>query len=218
LGPAIESRPVITPPYEPLAGAVAGLGHNFLILDPDGPARRLPPFVRQGERYIPSLGVAAALLAEGIAPADVVLEGGEIRIGERRLPLVPVDLADDSEPYGRRVQQTMLINYLAPPHVNGVRPYASYAANDLLRSEGQLQSGEMPDVDPGLFKGKIVFVGTTAAGLHDVFQTPFGESVMPGIQLHASITDSVLSAAFFASRPTGHAWRRWPEGPWQSAS
>lgn len=198
LGPAIEPRPVVTPPYDALAGTAAGLGHNFLVIDPDGPARRLPPFIRQGDRYMPSLGVAAALAAEGIAPGDVVLGDGDVRMGSRRLPLVPVEVPDVA---GRRTQQTMLINYLAPPHVFGVPPYRSFAVNDLLRSEGQLQSGEKPDVDPASFAGKIVFVGATAAGLHDVFQTPFGESVMPGIQLHANVTDSILSDRFLRLAP-----------------
>ena len=94
--------------------------------------------------------------------------------------------------------------------------------------------GEKPLVDPAEFKDKIVFVGLTASGLLDVFQTPFGKRTMPGIQLHASVADSILSNRFLApaprrdaaslaiarrrdaGRPAGGAaavrWRRWP-GP-----
>ena len=64
--PAIEERPVITLPYPALASAAAGFGHNFIALDPDGPARRFAPFVRKGNRYMPSLGMAAALVAGGV--------------------------------------------------------------------------------------------------------------------------------------------------------
>ena len=42
LGPAIEERPVVTLPYPALTAAAAGLGHNFIALDPDGPGPPLP--------------------------------------------------------------------------------------------------------------------------------------------------------------------------------
>jgi len=49
-----------------------------------------------------------------------------------------------------------------------------------------------------------VFVGLTASGLVDVFNTPFGaHGTMPGIQLHASVADSVLSNRFIAPAPSG---------------
>jgi adenylate cyclase len=54
-----EHRPVILPPYQSLTDASAALGHNFLALDRDGPARRMAPFVENGGQYLPSLGVAA---------------------------------------------------------------------------------------------------------------------------------------------------------------
>jgi adenylate cyclase len=50
LGPAIEERPLIVPPLPSLAKATTLLGHNFLPFDIDGPARRMPPFIRQGDR------------------------------------------------------------------------------------------------------------------------------------------------------------------------
>ena len=51
-------------------------------------------------------------------------------------------------------------------------------------------------MDPAEFKDKIVFIGLTASGLMDIFQTPFGKQTMPGIQLHASMADSLLSNRF----------------------
>jgi adenylate cyclase len=46
-----------------------------------------------------------------------------------------------------------------------------------------------------------VFIGLTASGLVDVFPTPFGEGIMPGIQLHASMADSILSNDFVRPAP-----------------
>ena len=123
LGPEIEARPVITLPYDGLAAAAAGLGHNFLALDPDGPARRMLPFVRKDARYMPSLGMAAALVAGGFKADEVVMEGSVIKVRDRRIPLVKVQVADAVDPSRRHDQQTMLINYRALTLVDGRRPY-----------------------------------------------------------------------------------------------
>jgi len=201
LGPAMEERPVITLPYDDLAAAAAGFGHNFLALDRDGPARRIPPFVRKGARFMPSLGMAAALVAGGYRAEDVVLDGDTIRIRDGRIPLVRIEVTDAVDPLKRHDQQTMLINYRAPAQVRGARPYPTYEVRHLLQSEGQIREGEKPAVDPAVFKDKVVFVGLTASGLLDFFPTPLGKGVLPGIQLHASIADSVLSNLFIEPAP-----------------
>jgi adenylate cyclase len=192
LGPSIEERPVITPPIPALAAAASGLGHNLLAIDSDGPARRFAPFVRQGDRYLPTLGIAAALRAANVKPAEVVLEGNAIFLRGVRIPLVSIEVHNVNT--GRRhQQQTMLINYRAPLVINGKSPVPSYEVRHLLKSEGQIIEGAKPDIDPAIFKDKIVFVGLTGAGLLDMFQTPLGRGVAPGIRLHASVADSILS-------------------------
>jgi adenylate cyclase len=198
LGPAIEERPVIVPPLPPLTKAARLLGHNFLPFDIDGPARRMPPFIRQGDRYMPSLGVAAALLGGGFKPEEVVLEGNHIRIRDRVVPLVPGVVFDADGRPRPAPQLTTLINYRAPPLVNGERPYKTFEARELFASIGNLDAGELPKVDPAIFKDKIVFVGLTTSGLMDAFATPFGADMgtMPGIQLHATMADNLLSNRF----------------------
>ncbi|MBA3640959.1 MAG: adenylate/guanylate cyclase domain-containing protein, partial [Acidobacteria bacterium] len=65
-----------------------------------------------------------------------------------------------------------------------------------------------PEVDPAAFKDKIVFVGLTASGLVDIFQSPFdnkGQGRMPGVQMHASIADSIISNRFI--RPAAVGWK-----------
>jgi adenylate cyclase len=82
--------------------------------------------------------------------------------------------------------------------------YKTYSFYDLFYSEQQLLAGEKPMVDPVRFRDKIVLVGSTAAGLNDVFPSPFGSAgAMPGMQVHASVADNVLSDRFL--RPLG--WR-----------
>jgi adenylate cyclase len=201
-----EARPVVLPPYQELTDAIAGLGHNFLALDEDGPARRMAPFIEHRGKDLPSLGVAAALRAGGFGPADVVPDGDSIRIRDRRIPLIPIDVVDVQDSTKHHQQWTMLINYRAPaPLPNGQRPYQSYQFWQLLKSEDQLLANEKPMVDPALFKDRIVFLGFTASGLLDVFNTPFGTGSMRGIQLHASIADSILANRFI--RPVARGSR-----------
>src|SRR5204862_6532070 len=56
-----------------------------------------------------------------------------------------------------------------------------------------------------IFKDKIVFIGLTASGLIDVFGTPLSNELngsMPGIQLHASMADSILANRFIRPATT----------------
>jgi adenylate cyclase len=190
-------RPLILAPFQALTDAAAGLGHNFLTRDADGPARRMAPFVKNGTQVMPSLGVAAALHAWGAVPSDVSAEGSILRIRDRRVPLVRESL-DGVD------QWTMLINYRAPALIRNragemVRPYPSYEFRHLFLAEQQLLMNQQPLVDPAAFKDKIVFIGFTASGLMDVFGTPLSNDEngsMPGIQLHASMTDSLLANRF----------------------
>jgi adenylate cyclase len=201
-----EARPVVLPPYQELTNAIAGLGHNFLALDEDGPARRMAPFIEHSGKDLPSLGVAAALRAGGFGPADVIPDGDSIRIRDRRIPLIPIDVVDAQDSTKHHQQWTMLINFRAPALLpNGQRPYQSYQFWQLLKSEDQLLANEKPMVDPALFKDKIVFLGFTASGLLDIFNTPFGMGSMRGIQLHATIADSILANRFV--RPVARASR-----------
>lgn len=158
-------RPVLTPPIPALAAGARALGHNFLALDDDGVARRVATLVRSAEIVMPSLGVAAAVEASGRDKAQV------------------------------RFPAEHLIRYEAPPmRPDGRRPYATFEARQLLLAAEEIAAGETPTVDPAVFRDKIVFVGITAEGIGDVFTSPFeGAGNMPGIFMHASVADNILS-------------------------
>lgn len=196
-------RPLVLAPFQMLTDAAAGLGHNFLALDEDGPARRMAPFIKNDGKVLPSLGVAAALRAGGFTPADVSFEGQFLRLRDRYVPML-------RETVGGVEQHTMLINYRAPALVKGPsgaieRPYPSYEFRHLFRAEQELLTGQKPIVDPAVFKDKIVFIGFTASGLLDAFGTPLANDengLMPGIQLHASMADSVLANRFIKPATT----------------
>ena len=197
IGSFAEPRPIVLPPYQQLADASAALGHNFLVLDDDTSARRMSPFIVSDGREMPSLGVAAALIAGGFKPGDVSASDGILRIGDRRIPLVSTSV-------NGRDQWSMLIDYRAPALVkqkDGTleRPYKSYQYWELFAAEQDILEGRTPRLDPAVFKDKIVFIGFTASGLVDVFGTPMStdqSGSMPGIQLHASVADSILAGRF----------------------
>ena len=81
----------------------------------------------------------------------------------------------------------MLINYLGPQltfHYVSVYDVISDFKDQLLQ-EGQ------PPVDPKeLFKDKIVLVGSTAIGAHDMRTCPWG--TIPGVEIHANVIHNIL--------------------------
>lgn len=198
--PLVAERRVVFPPFQALADAVAGFGHNLFVLDPDGPLRHTVPFVRVGDRALPSLGLAAALRARAVDPASVQVDADALRIGDSRMP---VSLRRTRSADGVRTYQWGLVAFRGPALLADMksRPYPSYSFFDLLYSEEQLLAGQTPNVDPSVFRDKIVFVGVTASGLYDVFETPFAGGKMPGIQVHAAVADDVLSGRFLAPAP-----------------
>ena len=198
----IIERRTIFPPAPEFAAAAAGLGHNLFVLDSDGPLRHTVPFVRSRQRAIPSLGLAAALRAAGIGAADLRVEGRTLAVADRRMPL---EVRRVNTPDGVVHYLWSLINFRGPALLPDLksRPYPSYAFFDLLYSEEQLLADAKPDIDPAVFRDKIVFVGATAAGLNDVFETPFAGGRMPGAQIHAAVADDFLSRRFMRPESKG---------------
>jgi adenylate cyclase len=187
----------ILPPFPQLAGAASGLGHNLFLLDSDGPLRHSVPFVRSGARVLPALGTAAALRVLGIHPGDVHVDGTVLRLGDRTIPMAWRRVNTES---GVDSFLWQLVNFRGPGILqdNKSRLYPTYSFFDLIYSEQQMLEGVKPNIDPAVFRDKVVFVGATASGLFDVFQTPFGGAKMPGIQIHAAVADDILSSRFMA--------------------
>lgn len=207
-GAGFQVRPVLELPFEELKDAAAGVGHIVLIKDPDGSARRQLPFIEYRGTTVPSLGLAAALAAERV-PADAVrLEGGDVlRVGAH----VAAPLLEDPAPPDRpgdppKPSKQLLLSFRRAAQMpdGKVSIFPVYSFFDVLLSEDRLSSGQPPPIDPAVFRDKVVFIGTSAAGLEDIFASPFGGAGVPGVQIHATIADSVLSNRFIqrASRGT----------------
>ena len=169
--------------------AAPALGHNFLKKDEGGVSRRMAPFIEHQGVAIPSLGLAAVLLANAVPAEGVKLDGQRLRVGDASLPLA------DGE---------ILLNMHGPmvdPKTDRAT-YPTYSFFNVLLSEQNIGDGVTPPIDPAVFRDKIVFVGTSATGLFDVHATPFGGTT-PGVYLHASLADDVLSQRFMRRAAVG---------------
>ncbi len=77
---------------------------------------------------------------------------------------------------------TTLINFAGPPRTF---PWVSY--HQVVNR----------NVEPELFRDKIVLIGATSETMHDVFATPFtsGGDLMPGVEIHANALQTYLTGA-----------------------
>jgi adenylate cyclase len=192
-GPGFFDRPNVHLPFESLAGAAAGIGHNYLEKDPgSGAARRMLPFVAHRGAGIPSLGVAAALAFARVPAADVSARDTRLRLGGVEVPLTadPVERSDGTEVEARQ----MLLRFPSRDRARETS-FPTYSFFDVLLSEDQLDSGKPPAIPASAFAGKLVFVGTTASGLYDRVATPLSYGAA-GVELHGIVADNILSGRF----------------------
>ena len=163
----------VVPPVDEVL-SVADSGGFFTVLpDPDGVIRRYRTVAGSGDATFPALGVALLSRVAGKdgVPAPVVPVGAEgapetlqqLRIGD--------SFVLDVDDLGR-----VPLNYYG-----SYRSFPSWSATDVLH-------GRVP---PEQLKGKLVVVGTTAAGTWDQRVTPF-DDIAPGVITHATFVENVL--------------------------
>ena len=156
-----------------LGEAARGAGFFTTVPDLDGMLRRTPLIIYFKGQIYPSLALAMLMQATGNTQIILKMKQGgveSIKFGDRVIPL---------DERGR-----MLLKYRGK---GGAFRYISSA--DLL--EQKLKKDEL--------KGKLVLVGTSAAGLKDLRAQPF-DPVFPGVEAHATVLDSILKGDFI-TRP-----------------
>jgi adenylate cyclase len=206
----VETRPQLIPPIPAIASAARGIGHSFMVLDPDGPIRRMIPFVRVGDRLVPSLSVAAVLAAQALGRDAVEWrDGSRLRIGTTELPLLE-SVVPDYDRGATRACRT-LIPFRGPALRDNVPSFIQYSFYDLFEAQYYHDSGAPAPaerasqlVDPSVFKDRIVVVGATASGTFDVFPVPFPGST-PGSHIHASAIDALLEGRTIGPASAGTA-------------
>jgi adenylate cyclase len=170
----------LTMPVVELAESSGMLANISNRPDPDGVFRRAPLFVNLAGQPVPSLALAA-YLAGASGPVPLSLGKNHLQVGELGVPL---DETGQSILNFRGVSRTV--------------PTISLAA--VVQSELQLEAGETPVIDPADFKDAYVFLGMTAPGLYDLRAIPI-DGVYPGVEIHATMLDNLLSQDFLRDSP-----------------
>ena len=155
-----------------LAQAAHGLGYINLTPDIDGTTRRLPLLAQVGNQTF--MHIATSVARDILTADQATLRHRELRLGAVAIPLT--------------TEQEMVIDW------NGTlenRVYPVYPIGAVLRSFTDMQGGKKPLLDPALFRDKIVFVATTAAGTYDLRVTPLS-AFAPGVLIHMSALDNIL--------------------------
>ncbi|MGQ9561777.1 MAG: CHASE2 domain-containing protein [Candidatus Oleimicrobiaceae bacterium] len=157
-----------------LYNAAAGIGFVNFSPDDDSVIRRMPMFISFAGRQYPALSMAVIRGLLKLSPEHIkVIPGKKIVLSPPGLLgqqlVIPIDR------HGR-----MLINYLG---TMGTFRYVSYY--DVL----------MQRVPAELFAGRIVLIGTSAAGLADIRPVPF-QGAFPGVEIHATIIHNILAQQY----------------------
>ncbi len=184
-----ERDPVLEYRYPRAAFPIAEVSRNSRILsnvqlepDGDGVYRRARPIVMFDGQVVPSLGLATwlASLVTGSA-LTLELDGSTLRAGEHSIPL---------DASGRVILQFK----------NERGRHRDFSAAAILQSEIQLLSGEEPLVDPAELDGAYVLFGFSAPGLFDLRTSPI-TSLVPGVDIHATLLENLLSDDFIRPFP-----------------
>ncbi len=161
----------VIPPLPALVENAANAGFMNVQTDMDGVLRRVPLMISMNGKSYPHLSLATLLTAlkDKIPDPMVKLTRGgfeSIKIGNTIVPL--------------EANGSMMINYKGPRFTF---PYIS--AGKVLEDK----------ISKNDFKDKIVFLGSSAAGLMDIRVSPLDED-FPGVEVNATIVDNILHQDF----------------------
>ena len=166
--PFLVSFPAVVAPIAILADAAGGLGATNWLPDHDQIVRRVPLFVLGPSGPTPSLALEALRLAQGETTYVIKSSNasGESALGQHTgVNAIAVGSMEIATGANADVQRR------CPLHSNAARVIS---AARLLHDR----------VDRSEIDGRIILVGTLAAGLGDVRATPLDAST-PGVEIHA---------------------------------
>lgn len=171
-------------PAPPFRDAAAALGHIHIELDPDGIARTLYLWEGMAEPRHPQLALATLALVDPARAAAYPPPSADAPT------VIATPRVSRAEQGGWRRAGWMHIPFAGPP---GTFRYVSYV--DVLR-------GEVP---AAVLRDAIAFVGASAVGMGDMVPTPTSghASLMPGVEVHATVFDALRRGIAIRSLP---AW------------
>ncbi|RCS57529.1 CHASE2 domain-containing protein [Parvibium lacunae] len=168
------------------AAAGAGFFNPFIEENAGGVLRGLPLISEYQGQFYETLALAIVRQALGNPPVKLVFSDtsplpGFMAKRAKGLEAIALPLANDQTimiPTSRGIMVNVPFRGPGGPAANS---YAYYSLTDVLQQR----------VSPTQLRGKIVLIGTTAAGLKDLRNTPVGAEY-PGVEMHANTISGIL--------------------------
>ncbi len=151
------------------SGYSSGFFNN--IPDDGGIVRSVPLLIRYDDQIYPSISLEIVRASLGIE--KVFINYSELGVENIQLG----DFFIPTDRYGR-----LVLNYKG-----GTKTFKYISAYDIYSNNFKPQDLE----------GKVVLIGTSAAGLLDLRATPF-ESASPGVEVHATAIDNIINSEFLS--------------------
>jgi len=172
----------LLPNVPELEAAAAGLGIFSIGADVDGKVRRIPLLARIDQDIRPTLTLEMLRAAYGTNTLITRRDAAGMQAVQMQLRkalgggsfVIPTDAS------GR-----LWVHFAEPDDFN-----TPYNTGRLYISASDVLEGAVPT---DRLKGKFVLVGTSAAGLKDLRDTPVANR-MPGVEVHANILESIFAA------------------------
>jgi adenylate cyclase len=159
------------PPIPEFQTAAAALGVTNFGVDDDGIARRVIPVYPYKTDALYQFSTACFAL------------------DRKRLHEPPSAMLENVP---RTSDGSILVYWYGRGGPSGVFRY--YSAHSLLVSSVKMDQGMLPDIQPEIFRNKIVIVGGSAAGLYDFKPTPFTYlELYPGMEIQATVLSNLLN-------------------------
>ena len=143
-------------------------GFVTFVPEVDGVVRWVPMVLQFKEFLFPPLSLQVYREATQLPLAVVVAPFGieKLKLGDVVYPTTE--------------RGDFLVNYFGPAFT-----FTHYSASDVL--DGKVGKKEL--------QNKIILVGGTAAGIHDIHTTPYGP-LYPGVEVHANIIENLIQGEF----------------------
>ncbi len=154
---------------EALGAKTAAIGHFNVLTDVDGAIRAEPLVLQHFDHALPSLALRVAAQSLNLAPADIQVQAGAVKLGKLKIATDP---------------SLRMLTYFY--RGTGAFPIDSFY---------DVVSGKIPY---GKYRDKIVLIGPTAAGVGSLFVTPVSPS-MASVEVMAHTVSSILSEHFFVA-------------------
>jgi len=178
----------ITHPIPELKENARGAGFLDFESDPDGVVRRVPLVKKIDGKYYSHLAFKVVRDYLGASEESMeIVPGSHIMLKGTKKGDIVIPVDDKCQ---------MIINWAG----TWADTFPHYSYYQTLLAYKQLSEGKEPVIDLNRYRGRLCFIGLTAAGTHDMKPIPF-ETLYPMVGVHGNIVNSILSKNFIRELP-----------------